>query len=172
MKSVFIFNFSVVYYTMPKKSYIDDEQLIQLCNDHVPMFKIAEFFNCSVATITRKKRQLGIRSYTNISQNNLEKAVIEIKQKNSKSDYGVRLTKAELKKNNIIVGSNRVLETLRSIDSEGLEKRKGKTVKRRQYVCPHGNKVFFPFFNYLLIRFGTLIIMRSYLHGDFIYMEL
>ena len=47
------------------------------------------------------------------------------------------------------MGSSRVLQTLRSVNSDGIEKRKGKTVKRRQYVCPHGNKVFY--FNFVFI---------------------
>ena len=135
---------------MPKKTYIDDEQLIQLTNDHVPMHKIAQFFDCFIATIKRKKKELGLKSYSNISQEDLEKAIVEIKKKESKADFGVRLTKSELKKKNIIVGSNRVLETLRSVDSDGIERRKGKTVKRHQYVCPHGNKVFISIFNLLI----------------------
>jgi len=134
---------------MPKKTYIDDEKLIQLTNDHVPVHKIAQFFDCSIATVKRRKKELGLKSYSNISQEDLEKAIVEIKKKKSKADFGVRLTKSELKKNNIIVGSNRVLQTLRSVDSDGIEKRKGKTVKRRQYVCPHGNKVFY--FNFVFI---------------------
>ena len=89
---------------MPKKTYIDDEQLIQLTNDHVPMHKIAQFFDFSTATVKRRKKELGLKSYSNISQEDLEKAIVEIKKKKSKADFGVRLTKSELKKTILLLG--------------------------------------------------------------------
>ena len=72
---------------MPKKTYVDDEQLIQLTNDHVSMHKIAEFFDCSIATIKRKKKELGLKSYSNISQEELEKAIADIKKKEVQSRF-------------------------------------------------------------------------------------
>ena len=38
---------------MPKKTEIDDEVLIQLTKDHVPMHVIAKYFNCSESSIKK-----------------------------------------------------------------------------------------------------------------------
>jgi len=126
---------------MPKKTEINDEILIQLTKDHVPIPVIAEHFNCSESTIKRRKKQLEIYSFTPITEDKLKEEIIKIKTEFTGDNWGTKMVKGNLKYIGIDVGKDKINSILRTVDPIGTEKRKGKTVKRRQYNCPNGNQV-------------------------------
>ena len=126
---------------MPKKTEIDDEILMQLTKDHVPMHVIAKYFNCSESSIVRRKKKLDIYSFTSISKDKLEEEITRIKSEFTGDNWGMKMVKGNLKRNGIDVGKDRINDILRTVDPIGTELRKGKTIKRRQYNCPNGNQV-------------------------------
>ena len=127
---------------MPKKTEIDDEVLIQLTKDHVSMHVIAKYFNCSESSIKRRKRKLDIYSFTHINKEELEEEIIKIKNKFTGDNWGMKMVKGNLKTIGINIGNHRINNALKMLIQLELKK-KGKTVKRRQYNCPNGNQVIF-----------------------------
>src|SRR5690242_7209215 len=126
---------------MRKHKDIDIELLEQRTRQHKRIKDIAEEFGVSIATIKRRKQEHNIRSYSNISQHDLEDQIIDMKNKATMSNWGMRMTQGYLSAKGIEVGEGRVLNALRNVDSTGIQQRKQRTVKRRQYINEISNSV-------------------------------
>ena len=86
---------------------------------------------------------LGIYSFTHINKEELEEEIIKIKNKFTGDNWDMKMVKGNHKTIGINIGNHRINNALKNVDPIGTEKRKGKTVKRRQYNCPNGNQVIF-----------------------------
>jgi len=126
---------------MAQKIKVDLEELNRLTKLHVPIKQIAAQFGVLLRTIKRRKQEIKLKSFSNISQNDLEVEVISMKNVANKANWGLKMTQGYLTHKGIEVGKDRVYVAFKTVDSEGLQERKQKTIKRRQYFNPTGNLV-------------------------------
>lgn len=99
---------------------------------------LARTLNISLPTLYKNMNAYNIsKSYSNISTLDLDALVREYKEAHPSS--GSCFVHAFLRSSNLQVQQQRVLDSMKSVDSLGICLRKGKTVARRVYHSPRPN---------------------------------
>ncbi|XP_065842634.1 uncharacterized protein [Oscarella lobularis] len=119
---------------------------------------MATMLGCSERTVHRRLREAGLsvsRSFTDISDEELEEAVADVNRHFSR--HGYRLVTAHLHSRGIRVPRRRVRECLSLVDPEGVALRWGNTIHRRTYNVAGPNALWHVDGLHALIRWGLVI---------------
>lgn len=101
---------------------------------------LAGYFNVSVRTISRVKRELGLtRHHTVVSDDELQALLHELRDHGPASRYGITMTRGALQAAGITVPRRQVARVLALVDPVGMRLRRRTAIVRRSYVNPGPN---------------------------------
>ncbi|KAB5587633.1 hypothetical protein CTheo_8928 [Ceratobasidium theobromae] len=123
---------------------------------NISVKRLAKTLRVSRPTLYKYMKRSGVsRSFSNISSADLASIIKAFKRKHPHS--GSRFVRAELRTMNLRVQKHRVLESLKQVDSLGVQLRKHRAVERRIYTSPRPNYLWHMDGHHKLAPWGIVI---------------
>lgn len=139
------------------KVEIEEEQLQYLVGSGFHARDMAAIFRCSIRTIERRlhEKQIYLRSFTLMSDDELDELVSEITRANPLS--GEKTISGRLRSQGIQIQRQRIREAMQRVDPTGVEMRKRRALTRRKYNVDSPNALWHLDGYHKLIRWKIVI---------------
>ena len=141
----------------PPSNAVEADDIKHLLDLRVPVSTVAKRLGVSRSTLYNKMKDFGIEppKYSNVTRADLTSRIQTIKKDHP--NCGEKVVSGHLRSLDLHVQREKVREVIREVDPEGVEARRRRALKRREYSVPCPLYLWHVDGNHKLIRYRIVI---------------